>query len=122
VTYSEKMAFRVRKALARRTDVVELKMFGGLGFMVGGHMCCGVIREDLMVRVGRERFEDALAERHARPMDFTGMPLTGFVYVAPAGCRTDAALRAWVRRGTSFVATLPVKKRKKRKPRPRKKR
>jgi len=83
VSYDEKLAARVRKVLAGRTDVVEKKMFGGLCFMVNGAMCCGLTKTDLMVRFGPVQYDDALAEPHARPMDFTGRPLAGMVYVAP---------------------------------------
>ena len=74
--------------------------------MLGGSMCCGVVRDDLVVRVGPDSYEDALAEPHARPMDFTGHPLRGMVYVEPEGCRTDKALASWVRRGVDFAASL----------------
>jgi hypothetical protein len=105
--YDETTAGRVRRVLDGRDDVVEKKMFGGLCFMVGGHMCCGLTSTAFMVRVGPEAFEQALAQPHARPMDFTGRPSTGMVYVDPPGYGTDAALARWVRRGLDFVATLP---------------
>ncbi len=107
MAYDEGLADRVRGALLPRPDIEEEKMFGGLAFMVGGHMCCGVIGDDLMVRVGRDAYEDALAAKGARPMDFTGRPLRGMVYVGSEGHRTDDALASWVRRGTDFVASLP---------------
>ena len=77
--------------------------------MVGGNMCCGVIKDDLVVRVGPDSYEDMLAELHARPMDFTGRPMKGMVYVGPEGCRTDKALAKWVRRGADFAASLAPK-------------
>jgi TfoX/Sxy family transcriptional regulator of competence genes len=107
VSYDENLAARIRRALAKRTDVVEKKMFGGLCFMVGGAMCCGLTKTDFMVRVGPDRYDDALAQPHARPMDFTGRPLAGMVYVAPEGIRSAAALAKWVGRGVSFVSSLP---------------
>ena len=107
MAYDEGLADRVRGALLPRPDIEEKKMFGGLAFMVGGHMCCGVIGDDLMARVGRDAYEDALAAKGARPMDFTGRPLRGMVYVGSEGHRTDDALASWVRRGTDFVASLP---------------
>ena len=107
MAYDEGLADRVRGALLPRPDIEEKKMFGGLAFMVGGHMCCGVIGDDLMVRVGRDAYEDALAAKGARPMDFTGRPLRGMVYVGSEGHRTDDALASWVRRGTDFVALPP---------------
>jgi len=75
--------------------------------MVGGKMACGINKDDLMVRVGPDSYEDALAEPHARLMDFTGRPMKGIVYVGPEGCRTDEALATWVTRGAEFAATLP---------------
>ena len=107
MSYDEELATRVRKALAARDDVVEKKMFGGLCFMVNGGMCCGLTKSNFMVRVGSEQYDDALAEPHARPMDFTGRPLKGMVYVAPEGLRTDAALARWVRRGLAFADEAP---------------
>ena len=106
MSYDEELAARIRRLLADRTDVVEKKMFGGLCFMVGGAMCCGLTKTDFMVRVGSDGYEDALAQRHARPMDFTGRPLAGMVYVAPEGIRSAAALAKWVGRGVGFVSSL----------------
>jgi TfoX/Sxy family transcriptional regulator of competence genes len=114
VSYDENLAARIRGALAKRTDVIEKKMFGGLCFMVGGAMCCGLTKTDFMVRVGPEGYDDALAQPHARPMDFTGRPLAGMVYVAPEGLRSRAALVKWVGLGVSFVSTLPPKAAKRR--------
>ena len=108
MAYDEKSAERLRGILVGRPDVVEKKMFGGLCFMVGGSMCCGLTDAGLMVRVGRDRYEEALAQSFARPMDFTGRPLAGMVYVDPKGYRTDAALKRWVQRGIEFVMTLPA--------------
>ncbi len=109
MAYNEKLAERMRKFLARRKGVTEKRMFGGLAFMLNGNMCCGVVKETLMVRVGPEQYEKVLREPHARPMDFTGRSIKGFVYVDPKGCQTDDALRKWVQRATDFVLSLPVK-------------
>lgn len=78
-------------------------MFGGITFMVAGRMACGVIRDDLMVRVGADGHDEALAEAHTRPMDFTGKPMRGMVYVEPAGVASDDDLQRWVRRGVTFA-------------------
>ena len=109
MAYDEALAARVREALAGRAGVTERRMFGGLSFLLGGHMCCGVVHEDLVVRLGPDETQAALAEPHARPMDFTGRPLEGFVYVDPAGLVDDAALRGWVERAAGFAASLPPK-------------
>ncbi len=109
MAYDEQLADRVRGVLAQRKDVSEKKMFGGLSFMLGGNMCCGVDKDNLMVRVGPEQHEAALAQPHARPMDFTGRPLKGMVYVGSEGYRSDAAPAVWVKRGVDFAASLPAK-------------
>lgn len=79
-------------------------MFGGLTFMVAGRMACGVVHDELMVRVGPDGHDAALAEPHTRPMDFTGRPMRGMVYVDPAGVASDADLASWLDRAIS-VAT-----------------
>ena len=94
MAYDEALAERVRVLLAPRTDVSERKMFGGLAFMVGDHMACGVLGHDLIVRVGPEGSDDALSQPHARPFDFTGRPSRGTVYVAPAGIVSGEQLEA----------------------------
>jgi TfoX/Sxy family transcriptional regulator of competence genes len=109
MSYDEKLAQRLRKILALRTSVTEKKMFGGLAFLFHGHMFCGIINEDLMVRVGLEQYQAALKKPHARPMDFTGRPLRGYVYVAPGGYNSASALEHWVQCSMGFVATLPAK-------------
>lgn len=109
MAFDEKLAERVRKALARRLDVEERRMFGGLAFLVRGHMCCGVEGDRLMVRVGPEAYERCLALPHVREMDFTGRPLRGFVYVDPPGLAPQAKLNSWVARGVAFAASAPAK-------------
>jgi hypothetical protein len=99
MAYDEKLAERIRRAFGKRPDVVERKMFGGLTFLCRGRMCSGIVGTDLMVRVGDAEFDAVMRGRHVRPMDFTGKPLRGFVYVSPPGFRTAAALRTWLARG-----------------------
>ncbi len=108
MAFDEHLADRVRDALAGEDGVTERKMFGGLAFMVDGHMACDIVGDDLMLRLGAEGAEDALERDHVRPMDFTGRPMTGMVYVAPAGLR-GAALRPWVGRAVAFARSLPPK-------------
>lgn len=109
MTYDEGLAQRVRERLAGRRDVEEKQMFGGIAFLLAGNMCCGVVKDNLMVRVGAEHYADSLQRQHAREMDFTGKPLKGFVYVAPEGIAEDADLHAWLERGIAYAATLPAK-------------
>lgn len=117
MAYDERLVERLRKVLATRDRISEKKMFGGVAFLLDGKMFVGVNDADLMVRVGPDGYARALARPHARPMDFTGRPLTGFVYVAEPGYR-GAALGRWAAEAAEFVATVPPSK-KPRKPRPR---
>jgi len=109
MAHSDELVERLRIVFQDRTDVVEKKMFGGLTFMVRGHMCCGVAGEDLMVRVGPEQYENSVLLPHARPMDFTGRAMKGFVFVESAGLHSDEDLKEWVDRGIKFVSTLSPK-------------
>ena len=109
MAFNEVAAKRVRDVLSEESTASEKRMFGGLAFMVSGHMCCGIVGEDLVVRVGPHQHEQALAEPHVRAMDFTGRPMKGFIYVGPAGYRSKVSLRNWIRRGLRFVSSLPAK-------------
>lgn len=107
--HDEGLAQRIREALDERPDLSEKKMFGGIAFLLGGNMCVGVVGDELIVRVGPEAHEKALARPHAREMDFTGRPLRGMVYVAAVGLSSDRALRGWIGRGVVFAGSLPPK-------------
>jgi TfoX/Sxy family transcriptional regulator of competence genes len=109
MAYDEELADRVRETLSARADVSERKMFGGIAFMVGGNMACGVLGEDLIVRLGDEEGEKALAEDGVRPFDFTGKPMKGIVYVASERTSEDAGLAEWVEAGADYAASLPAK-------------
>ena len=106
MAYDGKLADRVRDVLETEDGVTERKMFGGLAFMVRGHMACGIVGNDLMLRLGAESAEKALERPHVRPMDFTGKPMSGMVYVGPDGLQ-GAALRRWVAKSVALVETLP---------------
>jgi TfoX/Sxy family transcriptional regulator of competence genes len=108
VAFDEALADRVREILDARPELSERRMFGGIAFMLAGNMCCGVIGEDLMVRLGEDS-EAALAEPHTRPMDFTGKPMKTAIYVDPKGTSSDADLAKWVEAGADFAASLPPK-------------
>ncbi len=96
MAYNEGLADRIRQALARERGVDEIKMMGGLCFMIGGHMALGIVGEELMIRVGPDGYERALGRVHAREMVFTGRSMKGFVFVEPAGIRTKRSLASWV--------------------------
>jgi TfoX/Sxy family transcriptional regulator of competence genes len=114
MAYDEGLAERIREILQADPDeagpdVTERKMFGGLAFLSRGYMFVGIVQDRLMARVGPAVYESARALPHVREMDFTGKPMTGYVYVDPTGFAEDADLETWVRRCQRFVKTLPPK-------------
>ncbi len=109
MAYDEGLAQRVREHLDDRFDVTEKKMFGGVAFMLGGNMCCGIVSDELMVRVGPDAYQESLALAHAREMDFTGKPMRGMIYVGIEGIDADEDLAAWVDRGVGFASSLSPK-------------
>jgi len=109
MAYDEGLVERLREAFGNRRDIAEKKMFGGLAFMLSGNMCCGVVGETLMARVGPAQYETALSRPYAREMDFTGKAMKGFVYVDPGGIESDADLQSWVALCETFVGSLPRK-------------
>jgi TfoX N-terminal domain len=109
MAFDEKLAGRIREIMGAKKGASEKKMFGGIAFMLGGNMCCGVINSLLMARVGPGGYEAALSLPHTRPMDFTGKPMKGYVYIEPGGYVSDEDLKEWVERCVEFVLTLPEK-------------
>jgi TfoX/Sxy family transcriptional regulator of competence genes len=107
--YDTGLAQRIRELVEDDPRISEKYMFGGIAFMANGSMAVGIIRDELMVRVGPEAHGAAVALPHARPMDFTGRPMRGFVQVAPAGFEDDAELRAWIARGVAYAVTQEKK-------------
>lgn len=110
MAFDEGLAERIREALSDTINVEEKKMFGGLCFMVNNHMCCGIVKDELMLRVGKDNYEEALTQPHAREMDFTGKALKGMIYVGHEGLAEDEDLKAWLDRALAFVMGLPSKK------------
>ena len=109
MAYDEGLAHRVRDVLSERQDISEKKMFGGLSFLLQGNMAVGVIGEELIVRVGPHDYEEALDHNDARPFDFTGRAMSGWVVVGPEGTEDDDDLAVWVMRGVGFAGSLPAK-------------
>jgi TfoX/Sxy family transcriptional regulator of competence genes len=108
--YDENLANRVREQLADTRPVTEKRMFGGLAFLIGGNMAVSVSRDDLLVRIGPERTDEALANEHVRPFEMGGgRRPKGWVKVAPEGVRTKRQLASWVRQGVDFARSLPAK-------------
>lgn len=106
MAFDEVLAARIRRVIGKKVGLSERKMFGGLAFLLNGKMFCGVLGRDLVARLGAERAQSALKQSHVRPMDFTGRPMKGYVYVAPEGLKTDRALRTFVRWAITFTSSL----------------
>lgn len=113
MAYDEDLAARMRELLGSEAGITEKKMFGGLSFLVDGKMAVGIVGDDLCVRASADRSAELLARPHARPMDFTGRPMKGWVYVAPEGLAEDSELRWWLEQGVVHARSLPAKKPKK---------
>jgi len=106
VVYNEKLAAMIRDIIKDKRNITEKKMFGGLAFMLNGKMFCGIIKDDLMVRTGQENYEKALSKPYSRPMDFTGKPMKGCVYVDLQGYKTEKSLSGWISLGLDYVSKL----------------
>jgi TfoX/Sxy family transcriptional regulator of competence genes len=111
VAYDETLAQRVRALLEPRSDVDERRMFGGIGFLIAGNMCCGVHGDELIVRLEPDEGDRLVAgESGARPFDMTGRPMRGWLFVSPDGTAEEADLERWVRSAEGFASSLPPKR------------
>jgi TfoX/Sxy family transcriptional regulator of competence genes len=110
MAYDEDLAHRVREQLAGERGITEKAMFGGLAFLLHGHMTVSASgRGGLMLRVDPEATEDALARPHTELVVMRGRPMRGWIRVAPEGVETKRQLEGWVRRALQFTRTLPPK-------------
>ena len=108
MAYDEELAERIRDVMDTSGEVSERKMFGGLAFMVGGNMACGVVTDTLMLRLGPEGTLATLSQPHVREMDFTGKAIRTMVFVEPDGL-AGTELARWVTEAVSYAASLPPK-------------
>ena len=109
MAFDEALAERIRHRLARRKNVEEKKMFGGVGFLLNGNLLVGVGKDSLCVRLGPDQAEEALLEPHVEKFDITGRPMKIWVLVGPEGVEGDDQLNEWIERAMKFVTTLPGK-------------
>lgn len=108
MAYNLRLAERIRFQL-EGMPYVEKKMFGGVGYLLHGNMACGVIKEDLIVRVDPQEQPALLKKPHVKLFDMTGRPMKGWLVVEADGIKTAKQLVTWVRRGVEFAMTLPPK-------------
>ena len=117
MAYDEQLANRVREVLFEKQLFVEKQMMGGLVFMVNGKMCVGIVKDDLMVRINPELYEASLSMKGCRPMDFTGKPMKGYVFIEPDGLTKVSELEYWIKLALDYnviaKASDPSKKKKK---------
>jgi TfoX/Sxy family transcriptional regulator of competence genes len=109
MAFDESLAGGIRDALANKSNIVEKKMFGGVGFLLNGNMLVGVWKNSLIVRVGPDAYDAALLEPHVKEFDITGRPMKGWVLVEPDGVEDEDQLKDWIQRATKFVGKLPAK-------------
>jgi hypothetical protein len=109
MAYDASLAARVRAALDGESGLVEQPMFGGISFMLDGNFGVGVLQDNLVVRLSKDGGEGALEEPHVRPMDFTGRPMRGWLYVGAEATASDDALEEWVARSVAYARSLPPK-------------
>ena len=109
MAFDESLAGSIRDVLAHRADIVEKKMFGGLGFLLNGNMLVGVWKDSLVVRIGPDVYKDALKEPHVIEFDITGKSMKGWIMVESEGVAEDSQVKDWIQRAETFVTTLPAK-------------
>jgi len=110
MAYDEELANRIRELIANQGGVVEKKMFGGLAFLIGGHMSVSVSgKGGLLLRVPPEETEAMLGKPHAHPFEMRGREMDGWLRVDPEGVRTKRQLEGWVARGVAYARSLPPK-------------
>lgn len=109
MAFDERLAERVRGQLGKRRGLVVKRMFGGLAFLLNGNLCCGVLGQELIVRIDPAQTEQTLKKPHTHVFDMTGRPMKGWIMVRAAGLATESALGKWVQTGASYAASLPAK-------------
>src|ERR1700745_3640250 len=108
MTVDKDLGERMRGVVARAGPLREVRMFGGLCFMLNGNMVAGTSKRGLLVRVGKDQYSDAVARSGAKPMEMAGGAIAGYIFVDPAP-RDEQALRDWLDLAVAFVKTLPPK-------------
>jgi TfoX/Sxy family transcriptional regulator of competence genes len=109
MAFDQELAGRIREHISSRSGLTEKQMFGGIGFLLNGNMCCGVHGQDLIVRLTPEQGEQALKEAHVRPFDLSGRPMAGWVFVSPEVLNVEESLKRWLDLAVQFAESLPAK-------------
>ncbi len=109
MSYDEGLAQRIRKLVADRSGLTEKKMFGGVSFLIQGNMACGVLKDEMIVRIDPEQHDAAVAKPHVRTFDYAGHPMQGWIFVGPAACASEVGLKEWVDTGIRYALSLSPK-------------
>jgi len=107
--YDEELNKRIKKIVSRWPDTESKKMFGGVCHLINSNMFCGVHKDFLILRLGKDNSTIALKQPYTRPFDITGRPMKGWIMVAGDGCKTDKDLKTWLEQAKNFVKPLPAK-------------
>ncbi len=107
--YDQDLAQRISEALQGLPGLQAKKMFGGIGFLINGNMACGVLGEDMIVRVGPGKYDEALAQPFTRPFAMTGRPMSGWILVSPSGVIEESDFKSWIDQAVKYVQSLPPK-------------
>jgi hypothetical protein len=107
--YDKGLAQRVREILEGEPGFNEKKMFGGIGILFNGNMACGILNDDIIIRVGPDNYEESMKRSHTREFDITGRPMKGWVMVSSDGYESDNDLMEWLYKGVEYARSLPHK-------------
>ena len=113
MAYNEKITNRIREQLAALPKVEEKEMMGGIAFMVNDKMCVGVVKDEMMCRIDPDVYETALEKNGCRPMDFTGKPMKGWVFVSEEGIKSKKDFEYWINLALAFNVKAKASKKKK---------
>lgn len=111
MAYDEELGKRIKSVLEETTAFEEVKLFGGVGYMIRRNMACGVHKDMLVVRLEKEHYDRDIQLPITQPFDITGREMRGWMLVSPQGVEKEADLRHWVQTGVEFALTLPAKER-----------
>jgi TfoX/Sxy family transcriptional regulator of competence genes len=110
MAFDNNLADRIRKQLAQQKGLTEKRMFGGIGFLLNGNMCCGVLGAEVIIRFDPEQTEKVLTHKHTRIFDFSGRPMKGWIFVGTQAVETESDLKHWLQIGLKYAKSLPSKK------------
>ena len=109
MAYNDELEARLKAALKRKRGITSKNMFGGMGFLLHGHTCVGIWKDSLIVRIGKDQYDEAVREANTSPFDITGKTMRGWLMVSREGWSDDAVLQDWIERSVKFVKTLDPK-------------